>query len=75
MALVSEMPEGSAPGKHPILGIITLEDVMELLLKTEIMDEDDYDHRARNASFENRLTRVNAIKTVGSRPSSILQQS
>jgi metal transporter CNNM len=64
MALVSEQPEGAAPGKYPILGIITLEDVMELLLKTEIMDEDDYDKSNRKGSFENRLTRVNAIKTV-----------
>lgn len=64
MAIVSEQPEGAAPGKYPILGIITLEDVMELLLKTEIMDEDDYDKSNRKSSFENRLTRVNAIKTV-----------
>lgn len=63
MALVTEQPEGVAPGKYPILGIITLEDVMELLLKTDIKDEDDYDANARRASFENRLTRVNAIKS------------
>lgn len=75
MALVSEMPEGGIVGKFPILGVITLEDVMELLLKTEIMDEDDYDQRIRVPSFENRLTRVNAIKTIGSRTSSIIEPS
>jgi metal transporter CNNM len=63
MALVTEQPEGVAPGKYPILGIITLEDVMELLLKTDIKDEDDYDANTKRMSFENRLTRVNAIKT------------
>ncbi|OMJ76944.1 hypothetical protein SteCoe_23569 [Stentor coeruleus] len=70
LALVTEQPEGVAPGKYPILGMITLEDVMELLLKTNIMDEDDYDDTARRQSFENRLTRVNAIKPIRTSSSS-----
>lgn len=70
LALVTEQPEGAAPGKYPILGMITLEDVMELLLKTNIMDEDDYDDSARRQSFENRLTRVNAIKPIRTSSSS-----
>ena len=67
MALVSKQPEGSLEKNFPLLGVITLEDVMELLLKTDIMDEDDYDFNSVKQinSFE-RLTRVNSIKTIRS---------
>lgn len=47
IALVNESSEELDTNKFPILGIITLEDVMELLLKTEIMDEDDYDTKSK----------------------------
>ena len=57
MALISETPEVVNNEKQNILGMITLEDVMELLLKTDIMDEDDYDMTFRKSSAENRLSK------------------
>ena len=43
LALVSDTAEGNTSFTRNLLGMITLEDVMELLLKTDIIDEDDYD--------------------------------
>ena len=70
MALVTEHQDGNTMGKSQILGIITLEDVMELLLKTDIDDEDDYDRRVRKQAPEGRMSKVSILKPMGSRLSS-----
>ncbi|CAG9335555.1 unnamed protein product [Blepharisma stoltei] len=47
MAIVSDSPESVPSAEKNVLGIITLEDVLEQILKADILDEADYDRLSR----------------------------
>lgn len=47
MAIVSDSEDKEPNSQKNILGVITLEDVLEQILKTDILDESDYDRLSR----------------------------
>lgn len=64
LALLHKTKQPPPPGIK-LLGIITLEDIIKLLLKSEIYDEDDYENCLRVNTMclaSQRLRRVNSYK-------------
>lgn len=62
------LPESTEPRPQRVLGIITLENVLEQLLKISIFDEEDFDHQHQKGEQRRQLSSMSRKRVFGHMP-------